>query len=79
MIKLETLNMRAVIALAAVLALATATVFFEEKFGDGWEDRWVTSEAKSDYGAFKVSAGKFYNDAEEDKGKLNANACAVAV
>eukprot|EP00730_Choanoeca_flexa_P003983 TRINITY_DN11556_c0_g2_i1.p1 TRINITY_DN11556_c0_g2~~TRINITY_DN11556_c0_g2_i1.p1 ORF type:complete len:387 (+),score=156.35 TRINITY_DN11556_c0_g2_i1:49-1209(+) len=60
--------MRAYLALAAFVACASATVFFEEKFGEGWEDRWVQSEAKSDYGEFKVSAGKYYNDAEEDKG-----------
>ncbi|PIK62203.1 putative calreticulin-like isoform X2, partial [Apostichopus japonicus] len=35
----------------------------------GWEDRWVESTAKgSEQGAFKWSAGKFYNDAEKDKG-----------
>ena len=35
---------------------------------DGWESRWVSSKSKTDYGAFKVSAGKFYGDAEAGKG-----------
>ena len=37
---------------------------------DGWEDRWVASQHKSDLGKFVLSAGKFYGDAEKDKGKL---------
>ena len=35
---------------------------------DAWSDRWVQSTKRSDYGAFKLSAGKFYGDAEKDKG-----------
>lgn len=35
----------------------------------GWEDRWVASKAKgAEAGDFKLSAGKFYNDAEADQG-----------
>ena len=60
--------MRSAIIFAAAIALTTATVFFEEKFGSGWEDRWAQSKAKDDYGTFKISAGKYYNDADEDKG-----------
>ena len=33
-----------------------------------WEDRWVQSKKKSDYGKFKLTAGEFYGDAEKDKG-----------
>lgn len=39
---------------------------------EGWEDRWVKSsfkEAEGTAGKWEVSAGKFYNDPEEDKGK----------
>merc|ERR1719269_393105 len=53
---------------AAALALASAEVFFEEDFSGDWESRWVSSKAKEGLGAFKVSAGKFYNDAEAGKG-----------
>jgi calreticulin len=34
----------------------------------GWEDRWVASKAKGDLGKFTWSAGKYFNDAEADKG-----------
>ncbi|CAG0884847.1 unnamed protein product [Darwinula stevensoni] len=35
---------------------------------DAWESRWVQSEAKSDYGKFVLTAGKFYGCAKKDKG-----------
>lgn len=62
--------MKAILCLIAVLGLACAepTTHFREEFGDGWEDRWVESTHKSDQGKFKWSAGKFYNDADKDKG-----------
>jgi len=50
------------------MAFADPTVYFEEAFGDGWEDRWVNSKHKSDLGKFVLTAGKFYGDAEKDKG-----------
>jgi len=50
------------------LAFADPTVYFKEEFGDGWEDRWVQSKHKSDLGKFVHTAGKFYGDAEKDKG-----------
>ena len=34
-----------------------------------WEKRWISSTKKgSDAGKFVLSAGKFYNDPEQDKG-----------
>jgi len=58
----------AVVAVAALLiASASATVFFSEDFGKGWESRWVQSN-KADLGTFKASHGKYYNDADEDTG-----------
>ncbi|XP_076462169.1 calreticulin-like [Babylonia areolata] len=56
------------------LALFCATVceskkYFEEAFDDGYESRWVDSTHKGgEQGKFKLSAGKFYGDAEKDKG-----------
>ena len=48
---------------------ASAEVFFSEKFNEGWESRWVASKHKgAEAGAFKLSAGKFFNDAKEDAG-----------
>ncbi|NWH71240.1 CALR protein, partial [Piaya cayana] len=33
-----------------------------------WTSRWVESKHKPDYGRFILTAGKFYGDAEKDKG-----------
>ncbi|XP_045159876.2 calreticulin-like [Mercenaria mercenaria] len=50
-------------------AFAEPTTYFEEKFDEGWEGRWVESTHKgSEAGKFVLSAGKFYGDAEKDKG-----------
>lgn len=38
---------------------------------DGYKSRWMESKHKSDYGQWKVSAGKFYGDAELDKGEVS--------
>lgn len=38
---------------------------------DGWKSRWIESKHKSDYGQWKLTAGKFYGDAEADKGILS--------
>merc|ERR1719321_2067228 len=57
----------AILAIAA-FALASAEVYFEEDFSGDWESRLVSSKSKEGLGAFKVSAGKFYNDAEAGKG-----------
>ena len=38
---------------------------------EGWKDRWVSSKKKgSEAGEFKWTAGKFYGDAEKDKGRV---------
>lgn len=64
--------------IAVVLALALAqqaisdkTVYFEERFDNEEEfnKRWVESTFKgAEQGAFKLSHGKFYGDAEKDVG-----------
>ncbi|TNN61734.1 Calreticulin [Liparis tanakae] len=55
---------------ASIAVTADATVYFKEQFldGDGWQSRWAESKHKSDYGQWKLTAGKFYGDAEADKG-----------
>lgn len=55
---------------AAISVTINATVYFKEQFldGDAWNSRWVESKHKSDYGQWKLSAGKFYGDAKADKG-----------
>ncbi|KAL4235741.1 hypothetical protein ACF0H5_004133 [Mactra antiquata] len=58
-----------ILCLLAVFGVACAKVLFEETFDDGWEDRWVQSTHKgAEAGKFVWSAGKFYGDAEKDKG-----------
>jgi len=52
----------------AALAVADPAVYFQEAFDGDWESRWVNSEHKDDLGKFALSAGKFYGDAEKDKG-----------
>ncbi|XP_005989967.1 calreticulin [Latimeria chalumnae] len=55
--------------LSAVQLLRAAVVFQDRlEDGAGWEKRWIESKHKSDYGKFKLTAGKFYGDAEKDKG-----------
>ncbi|KAI8621264.1 Calreticulin family-domain-containing protein [Chytriomyces sp. MP71] len=58
----------AALALSA-LPLASATIYFKETFGsDSVPARWVQSEAKSDYGKFQISNGKFHADAKASRG-----------
>ncbi|XP_067824139.1 calreticulin 3a [Heptranchias perlo] len=56
--------------LCFVAGIAQPAVYFTEQFADGdaWESRWIESKHKSDYGKFKLTAGKFYGDLEKDKG-----------
>ncbi|NP_999643.1 calreticulin precursor [Strongylocentrotus purpuratus] len=64
--------MRTILACLCLMLVAftNAEVYFEDQFADAsWESRWVESVHKgSDAGKFKWSAGKFYGDAEQDKG-----------
>jgi len=59
-----------ILLVLAVVALVSCEVFFEEKFSDdSWEDRWVYSKHPGkEFGAFKRTSGKFFNDEEADKG-----------
>jgi len=57
--------------LLGLVAIASAKVYFSETFDKDWEKRWVQStskEAEGTQGKWDVSAGKFYGDAEADKG-----------
>jgi len=44
------------------------TVHYKETFDDTWSSRWIPSTAKSDLGKLTHTAGKFFGDAEADKG-----------
>lgn len=66
--------------LVALAASASAKIYFEETFDkdlDGWViSNWKKNEGSA--GKFEVSAGKFYNDAEADKGTFGAAARSCA-
>uniref|UniRef100_A0A8C6XMX3 Calreticulin n=1 Tax=Naja naja TaxID=35670 RepID=A0A8C6XMX3_NAJNA len=44
--------------------------YFREEFDDedGWQERWVLSKHRSDYGKFRIGSGRFYGDREKDIG-----------
>nr|CAN69651.1 hypothetical protein VITISV_010536 [Vitis vinifera] len=58
------------LALFSLLSIASAKVFFEERFHDGWENKWVKSEWKKDEnmaGEWNYTSGKWHGD-PNDKG-----------
>jgi calreticulin len=58
-------------AIIALIAGASAKVYFKETFDKDWESRWVVSDwKKSDgqAGQWKLTASDWYGDAEKDKG-----------
>ncbi|XP_048458190.1 calreticulin-like isoform X2 [Rhincodon typus] len=58
------------LAALAAQSLAEPMIYLKEEFADGdaWENRWIESKHRSDYGKFILHAGKFYGDSEKDKG-----------
>uniref|UniRef100_A0A336KF65 Calreticulin n=1 Tax=Culicoides sonorensis TaxID=179676 RepID=A0A336KF65_CULSO len=56
--------------ISALVCAINCEVFFEEKFSDdSWQNKWVYSEHPGkEFGKFERTAGKFFNDEEEDKG-----------
>jgi len=63
--------MKLLLAVVLLFALVSAKVYFKETFDKDWEKRWVKStskESEGSQGKWEVSAGKFYGDAEADKG-----------
>ncbi|KAJ0976346.1 hypothetical protein J5N97_018311 [Dioscorea zingiberensis] len=63
-------NSLLVFALVALVSIVSAEVFFEERFEDGWENRWVKSDWKRDEnmaGEWNHTSGKWNGDAD-DKG-----------
>ncbi|XP_065211819.1 calreticulin [Planococcus citri] len=53
-----------------ICSVVKSEVYFEERFPDeSWEENWIYSEYPGkEFGKFKLTSGKFYNDAEKDKG-----------
>ena len=62
-----------VLALAASLATASATVFFEDRFATGM-DKWVSSDWKTgDMGKWEWGAGEWFGDEAEAKGIITTD------
>merc|ERR1711936_866496 len=62
-------KMKSSIILLAVLGTALAEIFFEDRFEKDEPEGWVQSTHKgAEAGKFAWTAGKFYGDAEKDKG-----------
>merc|ERR1711887_150971 len=62
-------TMKYCLVLLAMLGSTFAEIFFEERFDKDDLDGWVQSTHKgAKAGKFVVTAGKFYGDAEKDKG-----------
>jgi len=60
-----------VVLICCLVTFVTANVWFHETFDDSWADRWVVSKHKEKEGTageWTHTAGKFFNDAEKDKG-----------
>ncbi|RAL50113.1 unnamed protein product [Cuscuta campestris] len=58
------------LVLLLTLRVAISEIFFEERFDDGWKEKWVISDWKRSEdkaGSFKHSAGKWNGD-PDDKG-----------
>lgn len=63
--------MKWALLLVALVAAANAEVYFKETFDASWADRWVKSKWKQSdgqAGEFTLSAGKWFGDADADKG-----------
>jgi len=59
------------LTLLGLISFSAGTIYFSEKFDDTWESRWVQSkykESEGTQGSWKWTAGKYYNDENEDKG-----------
>lgn len=62
-------------ALAAVVSVASAKIYFSETFtGDSWKENWVVSKAAGDktLGDFVATAGDYFGDAAEDVGIMTS-------
>jgi len=60
---------RSILALAILFAVVSAEVYFVDKFAD--DSKWVRSKSKESegtQGTWDLSHGKYYRDAQEDKG-----------
>jgi len=60
--------MKVIALLFLIFTYCAAEVFFQEEFGEGWEQRWVYSkfkESEGTAGKFEWTAGKYHNEADK--------------
>jgi calreticulin len=61
--------LKSVLLLLAIAYAVSATVYFQETFdGSSFESRWVQSQAKDDYGKFKLATGSAFGDKDINQG-----------
>ena len=60
--------MKTVLLILAIACAVSATTYFTETFDGNFEDRWVQSAAKDDYGKFKSATGTAFGDASINQG-----------
>jgi len=59
------------LATTCLIATANATIYFQEKFDEGWEDRWTIPtkwRSESEMGEWEHTAGKHHGPDADDKG-----------
>lgn len=62
--------MKSAVVLCLVLAVAFGTVYFQETFDEGWEDRWVVPDTLSNGkgGEWDITTSDWYGDESRDEG-----------
>jgi calreticulin len=60
--------MKSALLIFAIVCCASATVLFQETFDGNFEDRWVQSASKDDYGKFKSATGAAFGDKDINTG-----------
>ena len=54
--------MKTALLILTIVCSVSATTYFSETFDGSFEDRWVQSAAKDDYGKFKLATGAAFGD-----------------
>lgn len=60
--------MKTILLLLAIVCAVSATTYYTETFDTAFEERWVQSAAKDDYGKFKSATGTAFGDAQINRG-----------
>jgi hypothetical protein len=67
--KTSTYSALLLLATSAFTVPSLSKVYFQENFSSpDWQERWVNSENRKDYGKLAIETGKYFKDAEDSKG-----------